>query len=342
MPVQVSYPGVYVQEEPSGVRTITGVSTSIAMFVGRTERGILNRPTLIFSFSDYVRSFGAGTRESEMAHQVRQFFTNGGTQAYVMRVASGASEARVDLIDAKARRQRPGSGSEGSGHRGRPAAPGGRLRHRRTRKDLQSAGLPFRRRWRRRLPRAGSEVFSDLTMDTTAARYAPDVVTQGSRLVSLVDPGAARVPGVLIAGLVLGANEDTEMAAIIGEDGQNRLRISVGGRADNVDLTGAADPGTSPPRSKPVRIGRRAPQSRPSTAESQSVCPSERRNRNRGPHGRAQRCGRQRLRRGRAARHRQRGSRVRRRPTTPTAAERRLFRLRRRQPGKPLSLTSRP
>ena len=91
MPVQVSYPGVYVQEEPSGVQTITGVSTSIAMFVGRTERGILNRPTLIFSFSDYVRSFGAGTRESEMAHQVRQFFTNGGTQAYVMRIALGAS-----------------------------------------------------------------------------------------------------------------------------------------------------------------------------------------------------------------------------------------------------------
>ena len=27
MPVQVSYPGVYIQEEPSGVRTITGVQT---------------------------------------------------------------------------------------------------------------------------------------------------------------------------------------------------------------------------------------------------------------------------------------------------------------------------
>ena len=41
MPVQVSYPGVYVQEEPSGVQTITGVSTSIALFVG-TGRTIGN------------------------------------------------------------------------------------------------------------------------------------------------------------------------------------------------------------------------------------------------------------------------------------------------------------
>ena len=39
MPVQVSYPGVYVQEVPSGVRAITGVSTSVALFIGMTKRG---------------------------------------------------------------------------------------------------------------------------------------------------------------------------------------------------------------------------------------------------------------------------------------------------------------
>ena len=72
MPVQVSYPGVYVQEIPSGVRTITGVSTSIALFIGRTERGIQDRPTRLFNFSDYVRSFGEGAQESETAHQVRR------------------------------------------------------------------------------------------------------------------------------------------------------------------------------------------------------------------------------------------------------------------------------
>ena len=35
MPVAVSYPGVYIEEIPSGVRTITGVATSITAFLGR-------------------------------------------------------------------------------------------------------------------------------------------------------------------------------------------------------------------------------------------------------------------------------------------------------------------
>jgi phage tail sheath protein FI len=43
MPVAVSYPGVYIQEIPSGVRTITGVSTSIAAFFGRTQKGPINK-----------------------------------------------------------------------------------------------------------------------------------------------------------------------------------------------------------------------------------------------------------------------------------------------------------
>ena len=34
MPVPPTYPGVYVQEISSGVRTISGVATSIAAFVG--------------------------------------------------------------------------------------------------------------------------------------------------------------------------------------------------------------------------------------------------------------------------------------------------------------------
>ena len=44
MPVNPTYPGVYVQEIPSGVRTIAGVSTSIALFIGMTKKGPLNKP----------------------------------------------------------------------------------------------------------------------------------------------------------------------------------------------------------------------------------------------------------------------------------------------------------
>ena len=39
MPVTLTYPGVYIEEVPSGVRTITGVATSITAFIGRALRG---------------------------------------------------------------------------------------------------------------------------------------------------------------------------------------------------------------------------------------------------------------------------------------------------------------
>ena len=39
MPTTVSYPGVYVEEIPSGVRTITGVATSITAFLGKAVAG---------------------------------------------------------------------------------------------------------------------------------------------------------------------------------------------------------------------------------------------------------------------------------------------------------------
>lgn len=58
MPVQPTYPGVYIEELPSGVRTITGVATSITAFVGYTARGLDHRASRILSFADFERAFG--------------------------------------------------------------------------------------------------------------------------------------------------------------------------------------------------------------------------------------------------------------------------------------------
>ena len=58
MPVNPTYPGVYIEEIPSGVRTITGVSTSITAFLGRALRGEVDEPTLVHSFADFERVFG--------------------------------------------------------------------------------------------------------------------------------------------------------------------------------------------------------------------------------------------------------------------------------------------
>ena len=81
-----TYPGVYIQELTSPVHTIAGVATSIAAFVGYTARGIDNRAEAIFSFADFQRLFGGLASNSEVSYAVQQFFQNGGTQAYVVRV----------------------------------------------------------------------------------------------------------------------------------------------------------------------------------------------------------------------------------------------------------------
>src|SRR5947207_12927998 len=88
MPVALSYPGVYIEEIPSGVRTITGVPTSITAFVGRAWQGPLDEPVKVNSAADYERIFGGLWRASMRSYAVRQFFTNGGSQALVVRVAA--------------------------------------------------------------------------------------------------------------------------------------------------------------------------------------------------------------------------------------------------------------
>jgi len=86
MPVALSYPGVYVQEIPSGVHTIAGVSTSITAFLGRAARGPDDDPQTITSFADFERKFGGLWVDSSLGYAVRDFFLNGGGQAIVVRL----------------------------------------------------------------------------------------------------------------------------------------------------------------------------------------------------------------------------------------------------------------
>ena len=101
MPVAVSYPGVYVEEIPSGVRTITGVATSVTAFIGKALRGPATEPITITSFGDYERIFGGLHRDFTLSYAVRDFFLNGGTQAIIVRlykaVANKASKAAIEV-----------------------------------------------------------------------------------------------------------------------------------------------------------------------------------------------------------------------------------------------------
>lgn len=86
MPVSVTYPGVYIQEIPSGIRTITGVATSITAFIGRTAFGPTDWPETIFSYGDFQRRYGGLQYDYPLSYAVQDFFMNGGSQAVICRL----------------------------------------------------------------------------------------------------------------------------------------------------------------------------------------------------------------------------------------------------------------
>ena len=96
-PIPLTYPGVYIQEIPSGVRTITGVATSITAFVGRAERGPTDDPTTISSLAEFQRLFGGLSLMGAMSYTVRDFYLNAGNQAIIVRVQNGGSASRISL-----------------------------------------------------------------------------------------------------------------------------------------------------------------------------------------------------------------------------------------------------
>lgn len=93
MPVALSYPGVYIEELSSGVRTITGVATSITAFVGRALRGSVELPVRVQSITEFERAFGGLWRGSPMTYAVSHFFLNGGGDALIVRVAKDSKAA---------------------------------------------------------------------------------------------------------------------------------------------------------------------------------------------------------------------------------------------------------
>src|SRR5581483_2713206 len=96
MPVSVTYPGVYIEEIPSGVRTITGVATSITAFIGWAAKGPTDRAELVLSWPEYERRFGGLDSRSLMSYSVYHFFANGGQRAYVVRLVTTGSQTPAD------------------------------------------------------------------------------------------------------------------------------------------------------------------------------------------------------------------------------------------------------
>ncbi len=87
-------PGVYVEEFESGSKPMEGVGTSTAGFIGLAERGPVGGvPQLVTSAAEFKRTYGGYLSENAfgdyrfLAYAVDQFFINGGSRAFIVRVA---------------------------------------------------------------------------------------------------------------------------------------------------------------------------------------------------------------------------------------------------------------
>lgn len=218
MSVQLSYPGVYVSEVPSGVRTLTGVATSIAAFVGNAPRGPLNKAVRLTSFADYERRFGGLAADSEMGYAVRQFFQNGGTDAYAVRVVKDASKAETTLLSGGGvnvlKIEALDAGSAGNGIEVR-------VDH-----HTSNPGSTFNLLLIRSSDGA-SERYDNVSLNSADLRYLPDLVNGSSQLVSVSRlPNQATLDGLSAGTALSGTLADV---ATLLDANHNELRISCNG-----------------------------------------------------------------------------------------------------------------
>jgi hypothetical protein len=79
-------PGVYIEEISSGQDSITGVASSIAAFIGHTNVGRVEEAVMVESWTEFDSLFGSMIPGVYLGDAVYQFFQNGGTQAYIVRM----------------------------------------------------------------------------------------------------------------------------------------------------------------------------------------------------------------------------------------------------------------
>ncbi len=191
MPVAVSYPGVYIEEIPSGVRTITGVATSIAAFVGWAPMGPIDRAEPVLSWVDFERKFGGLNANSLLGYAVSHFFAIGGQRAYIVRLVAAESPPAADdavaawvTLDGKLTVTASNPGDWANDYaivtKARTDDP--------TRFQLKVVNIKLDKKG------IAVEVFENLSMKTTDPRYVVNVLKNESALVGAAVVGGATDP----------------------------------------------------------------------------------------------------------------------------------------------------
>jgi uncharacterized protein len=193
MPTAPTYPGVYIEELPSGVRTITGVATSITAFSGWAPKGPTDRAEGVLSWPEYERKFGGLNADSLMSYAVYHFFSNGGQRAYIVRVvrtdsatATENADAAKVTLDGKLKVTASSPGAWGNDYAivtsNRPAPNDKRFRLVVTNVSQDKKGVPV-------------ETFENLSMDKQDPRFVENVLkTESAFVLGEVQGGATDPP----------------------------------------------------------------------------------------------------------------------------------------------------
>lgn len=233
----LSYPGVYVEEVPSGVRPIEAAGTSTAAFFGVAERGPIGEVKKIFNFTEFQNIYGGFLNGYFLAHTVFQFFNNGGTQCYVGRVASGAETAIVTILDRGTTPQNSltiSAISQGSW--------GNHLMVIVNSSDAEDPDNQFNLTVYQDNPKPDEEpiqleVFENLSMNPASPDYVETVINSSSKYIriSVNTANSNDVPGYSESG------EITLNGDLLGEN-QRKFRINIHGDGyRTVDLTSALE-----------------------------------------------------------------------------------------------------
>jgi phage tail sheath protein FI len=242
MPLTYTYPGVYIEEVPSGVRTIAGVSTSNTAFVDFFKRGPVDRAVRVTSREDFERRFGGLDPRSEASYAIYQYYLNGGSIAWVVRVVSTTATAAELGVQSSSDYSYVGSGSGGAALKIAAANPGDWGNNLQVGIDYNgtarnSAGQPeaFNLVVREVVGQVviNFEVYRNLSNnDTTSARYVESVINQISSLI--------RVESESIGLLPQKTGEDVIASAGAGENTADFLSL---GRSPNQAGSDGGAPG---------------------------------------------------------------------------------------------------
>jgi len=91
-------PGIYQSFESIAPPPLSIANTRITGFVGITQKGPMNEPTRLSNWDEFVEVFGY-TSDSYTSDSVYGFFKNGGTDAWVVRVAHNAAKGELAQLD---------------------------------------------------------------------------------------------------------------------------------------------------------------------------------------------------------------------------------------------------